>query len=82
MTGAKPSSAVNFAKQSRELPVFIHRSTVLIILVLLLSAPILKDWVLYGGAAWYRIFIIWFFVIVLMAWNQRIINRRSESNAE
>jgi hypothetical protein len=62
--------------------VFIHRSTILIILALLLTAPILKDWIMNGGAAWYRIFIVWFFVIVLVAWNQRIINRRSEPNAE
>jgi len=62
--------------------VYIHRSTILIILTLLLMAPILRDWILSGGTEWYRFFLAWLFVIVLVAWNQRLIRRREPNNAE
>gem|GEM_PF-280735 len=60
----------------------IHRSTILIILALLIMAPSLRDWVMTGGLEWYRIFIAWLFVILIVAWNQRITSRKGPSRAE
>ncbi|HSG61361.1 MAG TPA: hypothetical protein VLA24_07980 [Pseudomonadales bacterium] len=59
----------------------IHRSTILILFALLLMAPSLRDWVMQGGVAWYRMFVVWFFIIMLLAWNQRLIKRRGRPRA-
>jgi hypothetical protein len=61
--------------------VLIHRSTILIILALALMAPFLRDWVMTGGTAWYRLFIVWLFIIMLLTWNQRLIKRKGQPRA-
>lgn len=59
----------------------IHRSTILIIFALLLMAPSLRDWVMSGGAEWYRLFVVWLFIIMLLAWNRRLTKRRTQTRA-
>lgn len=44
-------------------------------------APSLRDWVMSGGAEWYRLFVVWLFIIMLLAWNRRLTKRRTQTRA-
>lgn len=54
---------------------YINRALLLIILMFFLLSPQLEQWILDGGSQWYRPFLAWFGVILLVIVGQRLRDR-------
>lgn len=50
---------------------YINPTLLLLLALIFVFAPTIQDWVLSGGAAWYRPYLIWLLLIVFTAWTQR-----------
>lgn len=50
---------------------YINRALALLMIMLYVFAPPIQEWVLTGGTAWYRPFIVWAVAIALVYWAQR-----------
>lgn len=50
---------------------YINPALLLLLALIFIFAPGIHDWVLSGGAAWYRPYIIWVLLIVYAWWSQR-----------
>ena len=50
---------------------YINRALLLVVVVLLVFAPAIEEWVFRSGAAWYRPYNLWLVFIVAAYWNQR-----------
>lgn len=50
---------------------FINPTLLLLLALTFVFAPAIQEWVLTGGAAWYRPYLIWIGAIVFIYWSQR-----------
>lgn len=50
---------------------YINPTLLLLLALIFVFAPTIQDWVLNGGAAWYRPYVIWVMMILFTAWSQR-----------
>jgi hypothetical protein len=51
--------------------VYINRSLLLLLAVMIVFIPSAQEWAFDGGTAWYRPYLIWALVIATTWWNQR-----------
>ena len=51
---------------------FINPTLLLLLALTFIFAPSLQEWVLTGGTAWYRPFLVWFGLVLFIVWGQRI----------
>jgi hypothetical protein len=51
--------------------VYINRTLLLLMAFAIIFIPSAQEWVLGGGTAWYRPFLVWGLMILLVWWNQR-----------
>lgn len=43
----------------------------LLVLLIFIFTPAIHSWIITGGSAWYRPYIIWFLIISFVFWSQR-----------
>ncbi len=60
----------------------ISSTFLILVLVVFIFAPSIQDWVTQGGAVWYRPYIVWLIVILLMRWGVRRIKKRTQVRAK
>ncbi len=59
---------------SSPLPViamYINPTLLLLLALIFVFAPTIQDWVLNGGTAWYRPYVVWILLVVFTWWSQR-----------
>lgn len=50
---------------------YLNPTLLLLLGLMFVFAPSLQEWVLNGGVAWYRPYIVWAALIVVIYWSQR-----------
>lgn len=50
---------------------YINRTLLLLLAFAVVFLPSAQEWVLSGGSAWYRPYLIWALIIAMAWWNQR-----------
>lgn len=50
---------------------YINPTLLLLLALIFVFAPAIQEWVLTGGTAWYRPYLIWMVAIVFIYWSQR-----------
>ena len=50
---------------------YINPTLLLLLALTFVFAPAIQEWVLSGGTAWYRPYLIWIGVIAFIYWSQR-----------
>ncbi len=50
---------------------YINPTLLLLLALIFVFSPTIQEWVLTGGTAWYRPFLIWMIAIVFIYWSQR-----------
>ncbi len=50
---------------------YINRSLLMVLIVVLVFLPSLLEWATSGGSAWYRPYLLWSLLVVLGFWIQR-----------
>ncbi len=50
---------------------YINRTLLLLLAIAVVFIPTAQEWVISGGTAWYRPYLIWLVIIALAWWNQR-----------
>ncbi len=50
---------------------YINRTLLLLLAIAVVFIPTAQEWVISGGTAWYRPYLVWLVIIVLAWWNQR-----------
>ncbi len=49
---------------------YINRALLLMVGIAFIFLPTIEEWVISGGTAWYRPFLVWLLIIVAAYWNQ------------
>ena len=50
---------------------YINPTLLLLLALIFVFAPTLQEWVLSGGSAWYRPYLVWIGLIIFIYWSQR-----------
>jgi EamA domain-containing membrane protein RarD len=50
---------------------YINPTLLLLLALTFVFSPAIQEWVLTGGAVWYRPYLIWIAMIVFIYWSQR-----------
>lgn len=50
---------------------FINPTLLLLLALSFVFAPSLQEWVLTGGSAWYRPYLVWLGIVLFIVWSQR-----------
>ena len=50
---------------------YINPTLLLLLALIFVFAPTIQDWVLNGGTAWYRPYIVWVLLLMFTWWSQR-----------
>lgn len=50
---------------------YINPTLLLLLALMFVFAPTIQEWVLSGGTAWYRPYLIWILMICFIFWSQR-----------
>jgi len=50
---------------------YINPTLLLLLALTFVFSPTLQDWVLTGGSAWYRPYLVWIGLIAFIYWSQR-----------
>ncbi len=61
---------------------FIPRSIILLLLIILIFSPAIESWVSVNQAAWYRPFIAWAFIILIVYRSQKVAANNKQKKAD
>jgi hypothetical protein len=50
---------------------YINPTLLLLLALTFVFAPSLQEWVLTGGSAWYRPYLVWIALVLFLLWSQR-----------
>lgn len=50
---------------------YINRTLLLLLAIAIVFIPSAQEWVISGGTAWYRPYLIWAVIVAAAWWNQR-----------
>jgi len=56
---------------ARVIRMYINPTLLLLLALTFVFSPTLQDWVLSGGSAWYRPYLVWIGLIAFIYWSQR-----------
>jgi hypothetical protein len=51
--------------------VYINRTLLLLLAFAIVLIPSAQEWIISGGSAWYRPYLIWLVIVLAAWWNQR-----------